>query len=89
MSDYDFPTDDSAQRPGYDGRLTANPAHGFEQYLPGGNSVWEFGTTENILEKINEDYETRTTTPGEGVVPAETTLVLVAGRSWKTQDHDH
>lgn len=83
MSDYDFPTGDNAQRPGYDGRLTAHPAHGFEQFLPDGNSVWEFGTKENILEKINEDYETRTTTPGDGIVLAQTTLVLVAGRSWK------
>lgn len=83
MSDYDFPTGDSAQRPGYDGRLTAHPAHGFEHFLPDGNSVWEFGTKENILEKINEDYDTRTTTPGDGVVPGQTTLVLVAGRSWK------
>jgi hypothetical protein len=85
MSDYEFPTGDSAQRPGYDGRLTAHPAPGFEHYLPDGNSVWEFGATEHILEKINSDYAVRTENPGCGVDPTQTTLVFIAGRRWRHQ----
>lgn len=85
MAEYDFPTGDSAQRPGYDGRLTANPTTGFEHFLPTGASVWEFGAREDILAKANEDYETRTTKPGDAVDPAQTTLVIVTGRRWNLQ----
>ena len=80
--DYDFPTGDSAQRPGYDGRLTAQPAAGFEHYLPAGKSVWEFGTSEDIEAKADADYKSRTDNPGEAVNQAETTLVIVTGRRW-------
>jgi hypothetical protein len=82
MIDYDFPTGDSAQRPGFDGRVTAVPADGFEQYLPEGTSVWEYGTRQDYHEKANEDYETRTGNPGAAIDPAQTTLVIVTGRRW-------
>ena len=82
MTDYDFPTGDSAQRPGFDGRLTAVPAHGFEQFLPEGTSVWEYGTRQDYHEKANEDYETRTENPGAAIDLAQTTLVIVTGRRW-------
>jgi hypothetical protein len=82
ISEYDFPTGDSAQRPGFDGRLTATPATGFEQFLSAGASVWEYGTSEDFLKKANEDYKTRTEKPGQAVNPAETTLVVITGRRW-------
>ncbi len=85
ITDYDFPTGDSAQRPGFDGRLTATPASGFEHFLPAGASVWEYGTNEDFLRKANEDYKTRTENPGVAVNPAETTLVIVTGRRWNLQ----
>ncbi|MDG6999338.1 MAG: hypothetical protein JRN15_09510 [Nitrososphaerota archaeon] len=85
IAEYDFPTGDSAQRPGFDGRLTATPAKGFEQFLPAGFSVWEYGTSEDFLKKANEDYKTRTDNLGPTVNPAETTLVIVTGRRWNLQ----
>jgi hypothetical protein len=44
ISAYRFPTGDSAQIPGYDGRLTAIPADNYRAFLPEGDSVWEWGT---------------------------------------------
>jgi len=44
ISAFRFPTGDSAQIPGYDGRLTAIPADTYREFLPEGESVWEFGT---------------------------------------------
>lgn len=85
ITEYDFPTGDSAQRPGFDGRLTATPASGFEHFLPTGSSAWEYGTSENFLKKANDDYKTRTDKPGVAVNPAETTLVIVTGRRWNRQ----
>ena len=85
MADYDFPTGDSAQRPGYDGRVTANPASGFEHFLPEGASVWEYGASEDYLDKANGDYKTRTERPGDAVDPTQTTLVIVTGRRWNLQ----
>lgn len=83
VEDYDFPTGDSAQRPGYDGRLVARPALGFEHFLPDGKSVWEFGTNEDPIDKVGKDCKARTETPGSGVDPSNTTLVLITGRVWR------
>jgi hypothetical protein len=86
MSEYDFPNGDSAQRPGFDGRIEAVPASGFEHFLPTGISVWEYGTSEDVLKKANGDYKTRTEKPGEAVDPAKTTLVIVTGRRWNLKN---
>jgi hypothetical protein len=85
MREYDFPTGDSSQRPGFDGRIVAVPANGFEHFLPEGSSVWEYGASEDFLKKANEDYKTRTEKPGEAVDPTQTTLVIVTGRRWNLQ----
>jgi hypothetical protein len=82
ISAFDFPTGDSAQRPGYDGQLTAIPAAGFREFLPEGSSVWEFGTREDYLQKANDDYQTRTDAPGEAVNRGQTTFVFVTPRRW-------
>lgn len=73
-----FPTGDSAQIPGYDGRLTAV---GFPPYVPDGDSVWEFGVGEDYLRKANEDFRQRTEVPG-AVVRNQTTFVFVTPRRW-------
>jgi hypothetical protein len=43
-----FATGDSAQLPGYDGRLTASGAGPF---VPDGESVWEFGVSSDVIRK--------------------------------------
>src|ERR1039457_2477077 len=65
ISAFRFPTGDSAQIPGYDGRLTAIPADSYREFLPEGESVWEFGTSTGYYDKANVDYGTRTESPGD------------------------
>ena len=77
-----FPTGDSAQLPGYDGRLVAA---GSKPYVPDGESVWEFGTGEDYLKKANEDYDRRTKNPG-AVTLRDTTFVFVTPRTWQSQN---
>jgi hypothetical protein len=81
ISSFRFPTGDSAQAPGYDGRLTAVPAASFERFLPEGDSVWEFGTATDHHDKANSDFTTRTKDPKD-VDPANSTFVFVTPRKW-------
>ncbi len=73
-----FPTGDSAELPGYDGRLQAEEA---PPYIPGGASVWEFGTNEQPRDKANKDYASRTKAPLDARC-SETTFVFVTSRKW-------
>jgi hypothetical protein len=78
IADFRFPTGDSAQIPGYDGRLIAEEA---APYVPGGESVWEFGTDKDYHGKANEDYKKRSASPGD-LTPSQTTFVFVTARRW-------
>jgi len=72
MSSFRFPTGDSAQIPGYDGRLICSDG---SLYVPEGESVWEFGTSADYMGKAKEDYSKRTMNPGE-IDPKLNTFVL-------------
>jgi hypothetical protein len=76
-----FPTGDSAQLPGYDGRLACSEG---SLYVPTGESVWEFGTESDYLKKANKDYSDRTAKPGL-VNPSVTTFVFVTPYTWKSR----
>lgn len=78
IQSFRFPTGDSAQLPGYDGRLTAI---GDPPYVPDGESVWEFGNDADYVQKANDDFDARTKNPGNAV-PAQTTFVFVTARRW-------
>jgi hypothetical protein len=86
ISAYRFPTGDSAQIPGYDGRLTAIPAESYRAFLPEGDSVWEWGTGADYHAKANEDYSRRTKSPGDAVNPGQTTFVFVTAQVWVRND---
>jgi hypothetical protein len=79
IGSFRFPTGDSSQAPGYDGRLTAK---GVPPFVPDGESVWEFGTDGDYLDKAERGLQQRTREP-RGVNPAETTFVFVTPRHWK------
>jgi len=53
----DFPGNESGEKHGFDGEVIATTATPF---VPGGHSIWEFGTDKNILKKIKDDYTKRT-----------------------------
>jgi hypothetical protein len=82
ISAYRFPTGDSAQMPGYDGRLTAIPAEDYRAFLPEGDSVWEWGTGADYYTKANGDYSERTKSPRDAVNPEQTTFVFVTPQVW-------
>lgn len=79
FSAFRFLTGDSAQGPGYDGRLIAK---GVPPYIPDGSSVWEFGTDRDYLSKANEEYAKRCRN-SLGVAPKESTFVFATPRVWK------
>jgi hypothetical protein len=85
ISAYRFPTGDSAQIPGYDGRLAAIPDDAYRAFLPEGDSVWEWGTNVDYHTKANGDYAARSETPG-AVDPARTTFMFVTPRIWHSTD---
>ncbi|MGD0955951.1 MAG: hypothetical protein ABR953_03880 [Candidatus Acidiferrales bacterium] len=86
ISAFRFPTGDSAQIPGYDGRLTAIPAEEYRAFLPEGDSVWEWGTGADYYAKAEHDYSNRTGSPGDAVDPMQTTFVFVTPQLWVRTD---
>ncbi len=82
ISAFRFPSGDSAQLQGWDGRLIASPHDQFKTYVPDGSSVWEWGVEKSPASKAKKDYAKRAVDPGEGIVPSETTFVFVTPRTW-------
>ena len=74
----DFPGNDDAQRPGWDGRVETREGN---PWVPAGTSAWEFGTNGNISKKANEDYAKRTAATGEAE-RSHTAFVFVTPRRW-------
>ena len=52
----DFPGNDDAERPGWDGRVEADTA---TAWIPEGASGWEFGTSRTPKRKADNDYAAR------------------------------
>lgn len=64
---------------GYDGELLTESENLF---VPFGETVWEFGTTNNKKAKADEDYEKRKLNPLDKV-PCETTYVNINGKKYR------
>ena len=56
----DIPSGDSVALPGLDGVVVSEAGFFPDQFLPEGESVWEFGTDQNVGTKVNKDYAKRT-----------------------------
>jgi addiction module HigA family antidote len=78
LSKVDLPAYDNAQRPGWDGFVSADAAM---PWVPRGDSGWEFGCDRTPARKAEDDYRTRTVS-----VPPEqrknTTFIFVTPRNW-------
>lgn len=74
----DFPGNDDAERPGWDGFLETSSSYA---WIPDGISGWEFGVTEKITKKADGDFEksVRATNDAER---RNTTFVFVTPRRW-------
>ena len=73
-----IPGVDDIWAPGFDGVVDCQEK---TTYVSDGMSVWEFGTNNNSLKKINEDYQKRTDNP-LGVDKAVTSFYLVTPYIW-------
>lgn len=74
----DFPGNDDAERPGWDGFVET--AHA-SPWVPSGKSGWEFGTNDDPTTKANHDLEKRTRESSRGE-RLDTTFVFVTPRHW-------
>ena len=74
----DFPGNDNAQRPGWDGMVETTEGN---SWVPEGSSAWEFGTGRNVMRKANNDYSKRTDDTSE-TERQRTTFVFVTPREW-------
>ncbi len=74
----DFPGNDDAERPGWDGFLEAEEG---TPWVPAGKSGWEFGTNDDPKQKADNDYNKSIgqTTSEER---SEITFVFVTPRRW-------
>jgi hypothetical protein len=78
INSFRFPSRDSAQLAGWDGRLDSS---GAPPYVPQGPSAWGLGTASDFRTKANEDYAERTKNP-RGVNGEEATFIFVTPRRW-------
>ena len=74
----DFPGNDDAQRPGWDGKVETTEGN---PWVPDGSSAWEFGTDRKVKRKANNEYSKRTADPKE-TERQMTTFVFVTPRRW-------
>ena len=74
----DFPGNDDAERPGWDGFVESNSA---TPWLPAGISGWEFGVTKDIKGKADGDFS-KSVNATENVDRQLTTFVFVTPRRW-------
>ncbi|MHC5305802.1 HigA family addiction module antitoxin [Bartonella sp. LJL80] len=78
LNKVDFPGNDDAERPGWDGLMQASEG---TPWIPSGKSGWEFGVNSNIKEKAAGDFAKSV----KAVSKAErmgTTFVFVTPRVW-------
>jgi addiction module HigA family antidote len=78
LTKVDFPGNDDAERPGWDGLVEASEG---TPWIPSGRSGWEFGTTEDIKPKADGDFDKSVKALGKKE-RAEMTFVFVTPRRW-------
>ena len=78
LTKVDFPGNDDAQRPGWDGFVIASEA---TQWIPEGASGWEFGTNVDVKGKADGDFA-KSVNATDKAERRETTFVFVTPRRW-------
>jgi hypothetical protein len=74
-----MPAGDSVQSGGWDGIVIVE---GGNQFVPEGESAWEFGAGKDPSGKAQDDYEKRTENP-RGIDPQRFTFIFVTPRTWQ------
>lgn len=78
LSKVEFPGNDDAERPGWDGYVEASEA---SAWIPAGRSGWEFGVNENVKEKADKDYAKSIKAIDEAE-RKKTAFIFVTPRRW-------
>lgn len=78
----DFPGNDDAERPGWDGIVEADEG---APWVPSGRSGWEFGTNEDPKAKAEGDFE-KSVKALKKKESADMTFVFVTPRRWAGKD---
>lgn len=81
LTKVDFPGNDDAERPGWDGVVEASEG---TPWVPAGRSGWEFGTNDDAKAKAERDFEKCVKALGKKE-RAETTFVFVTPRRWSAK----
>ncbi len=79
-----MPSGNDIWAPGFDGVIDNKVEN---NYVASGISVWEFGTSDDTLKKINEDYNKRTK-DSLGIDKKQSTFYLVTPKIWAYDNHD-
>lgn len=82
LTKVDFPGNDDAERPGWDGHIDSTQP---TPWIPEGLSGWEFGTNQDIKGKADSDFAKSVKASAKEEV-AQTTFVFVTPRSWPSKD---
>lgn len=82
LTKVDFPGNDDAERPGWDGFVEAGEA---TTWIPAGRSGWEFGVNENVKAKADKDFRKSVKAVDENE-RRQTTFVFVTPRRWPGKD---
>lgn len=78
LTKVDFPGNDDAERPGWDGFVEAGEG---TPWIPAGRSGWEFGVNENVKTKADGDFD-KSVKALKKKEREETTFVFVTPRRW-------
>ena len=78
LTKVDFPGNDDAERPGWDGFVEAGEG---TPWVPSGRSGWEFGTNEDIKTKADKDFE-KSVKALDRLDREQTSFVFVTPRRW-------
>ncbi|WP_374622527.1 HigA family addiction module antitoxin [Pandoraea sp.] len=76
----DFPGNDDAERPGWDGWSECEQGN---PWVPGGDTGWEFGTNKDPKEKADGDYAKSVKAMATPTERLKTTFVFVTPRRWR------
>lgn len=82
LTKVDFPGNDDAERPGWDGFVEAGEA---TTWIPAGRSGWEFGVSDNVKAKADKDFK-KSVKAVDKTERKETTFVFVTPRRWPGKD---
>lgn len=82
LTKVDFPGNDDAERPGWDGFVVASEG---TPWVPVGRSGWEFGTNEDVKAKADKDFD-KSVRALDRKERADTTFVFVTPRRWPGKD---